>query len=27
LVRRDHGVVKTDRIVPCLMYGISEKRP
>jgi hypothetical protein len=27
LVRRDHGVVSTDRVAPFLMYGIGEKRP
>ena len=27
LVRRDHDVVLTDRVVPGLMYGIGEKRP
>jgi hypothetical protein len=25
LVRRDHGVVYSDRVVPVLMYGIGEK--
>jgi hypothetical protein len=27
LVRRDHGVVYSDRVVPVLLYGIGEKRP
>jgi hypothetical protein len=27
LIRGDHGVVYTDRVVSGFMYGIGEKRP
>ena len=27
LVRRDHGVLLTDKVVRGLMYGIVDKRP